>query len=198
MRFAVSLVLVSAVGLLLTVSGKTATKTGKQSDHDHEMDSLDWWEAGVFYQIYPRSFKDSNNDGVGDLAGITEKLDHLADLGVDGVWLSPVFKSPMADFGYDIADFRDVDPIFGTMADLERMIAKAKDLGIKVLLDFVPNHTSDEHEWFVKSLRNEGEFRDFYVWRNPGANGVVPNNWVSSTTFPLVCLVLICVRLHLV
>ncbi|XP_058124503.1 maltase 2-like [Anopheles ziemanni] len=179
MRFAVSLVLVSAVGLLLTVSGKTATKTGKQSDHDHEMDALDWWEAGVFYQIYPRSFKDSNNDGVGDLAGITEKLDHLADLGVDGVWLSPVFKSPMADFGYDIADFRDVDPIFGTMADLDRMIAKAKELGIKVLLDFVPNHTSDEHDWFVRSLRNEADYRDFYVWRNAAANGREPNNWQS-------------------
>uniref|UniRef100_A0A182IK06 alpha-glucosidase n=1 Tax=Anopheles atroparvus TaxID=41427 RepID=A0A182IK06_ANOAO len=176
MRFAVSVVLVLAVGLLLTVSGKTATSTGKQDDH--EMSPLDWWETGVFYQIYPRSFKDSNGDGVGDLAGITEKLDHLAELGVDGVWLSPVFKSPMADFGYDIADFRDVDPIFGTMQDLDRMIAKAKTLGIKVILDFVPNHTSDEHEWFQKSLRNEGEFRDFYVWRNPTNNGV-PNNWQS-------------------
>uniref|UniRef100_A0A182K2M2 alpha-glucosidase n=1 Tax=Anopheles christyi TaxID=43041 RepID=A0A182K2M2_9DIPT len=174
MRIAVSALLLVAVGLLAAVSGKTAT-TGRQQDPSTNMD---WWESGVFYQIYPRSFKDSNGDGVGDLVGITEKLEHLAELGVTGVWLSPVFKSPMADFGYDIADFREVDPIFGTMADLDRMVQKAKTLGIKVILDFVPNHTSDEHEWFVKSLNNEGDYRDYYVWRN-GANGGTPNNWQS-------------------
>lgn len=174
MRIAVSALVLAAIALLATVSGKSAT-AGRQHDHSAE---LDWWESGVFYQIYPRSFKDSNGDGVGDLTGITEKLEHLADLGVTGVWLSPVFKSPMADFGYDISDFRDVDPIFGTMADLDRMVQKAKTLGIKVILDFVPNHTSDEHEWFVKSLNNEGDYRDYYVWRN-GVNGGTPNNWVS-------------------
>ncbi|XP_050079089.1 uncharacterized protein LOC126565930 [Anopheles maculipalpis] len=173
MRFAVSALVLVAVGLLATVSGKSPTiVTGKQNA------GMDWWESGVFYQIYPRSFKDSDGDGVGDLTGITDKLDHLADLGVTGVWLSPVFKSPMADFGYDIADFRNVDPIFGTMADLDRMVAKAKQLGIKVILDFVPNHTSDEHEWFIKSVNNEGNYRDYYVWRNGVGTGT-PNNWQS-------------------
>ncbi|XP_052892698.1 maltase A1-like [Anopheles moucheti] len=174
MRIAVCALLLVTVGLLATVSGKSSVISGKQ--HGAEMD---WWESGVFYQIYPRSFKDNDGDGVGDLAGITEKLEHLADLGVTGVWLSPVFKSPMADFGYDIADFRDVDPIFGSMADLDRMVQKAKQLGIKVILDFVPNHTSDEHEWFVKSVNNEGDYRDYYVWRNAGTNQGTPNNWQS-------------------
>ncbi|XP_052867557.1 maltase 2-like [Anopheles cruzii] len=174
MRVTVSFLVVVVVSLTAMVSAKTATGGTRQ----HEMEDLDWWEAGVFYQIYPRSFKDSNGDGVGDLVGITEKLDHLAELGVDGVWLSPVFKSPMADFGYDISDFRAVDEIFGTMAHLDAMIAKAKQLGIKVILDFVPNHTSDEHEWFQNSLNNVGEYRNFYVWREP-KDGSTPNNWQS-------------------
>ncbi|XP_049537638.1 uncharacterized protein LOC125952287 [Anopheles darlingi] len=173
MRLTVSLLVVIALGVLGVASGKTAPS---RQSHDHG--SQDWWEAGVFYQIYPRSFKDSDSNGVGDLKGITEKLGHLVDLGIDGVWLSPVFKSPMADFGYDIADFRSIDPLFGTMADLDAMIAKAKELGIRVILDFVPNHTSDEHEWFVKAQNNDPAFRDFYVWREPRGNAE-PNNWQS-------------------
>src|SRR5262245_3832797 len=107
-----------------------------------------WWEPGVVYQVYPRSFQDSNGDGIGDLPGIVERLDYLAWLGVDAVWLSPIFRSPMADFGYDVADYRDVDPIFGTLADLDRLIAEAHRRGLRLVLDFVPNHTSNEHPWF--------------------------------------------------
>ncbi|XP_055594039.1 maltase 1-like [Uranotaenia lowii] len=143
----------------------------------------DWWEGGVFYQIYPLSFRDGDGDGQGDLKGITERLEHLVDLGVDGVWFNPMFKSPMADFGYDISDFRDINPIFGTMADLEAMVARAHELGIKVLLDFVPNHSSDEHDWFVQSAAGNPEYRDFYTWRDGMAVGestiLPPNNWIA-------------------
>ena len=143
----------------------------------------DWWEHGVFYQIYPRSFKDSNGDGVGDIKGIIQKLDHLVDLGVDGVWLSPVFKSPMADFGYDISDFRLVDPVFGTNDDLAELVKIANTKGIKIILDFVPNHTSDEHEWFKKSVKNETGYRDYYIWKNGKkvneTTEAKPNNWQS-------------------
>lgn len=169
-------VLFLLLGLLALAGAKIA---GKQDDHDHSHGTLDWWESGVFYQIYPRSFMDSNGDGVGDIPGISAKLEHLADLGVDGVWFSPLFKSPMKDFGYDISDFTDVDEIFGTLEDLEKLIAKAKELGIKVILDFVPNHTSDQHEWFQKALRGEAGFEDYYVWREGNSTGSPPNNWVS-------------------
>lgn len=162
------------LGLLALAGAKSTIR-----QDDHQMPELDWWESGVFYQIYPRSFKDSNADGVGDIAGILEKLDHLAELGVTGVWFSPLFKSPMKDFGYDISDFMDVDPTFGTLADLERLIAKAKELGIKVVLDFVPNHTSNEHEWFKQAVAGNSEYVDYYVWKDGKADGSPPNNWVS-------------------
>jgi alpha-glucosidase len=110
-----------------------------------------WWQRGVIYQIYPRSFMDSDGDGVGDLPGIMQRLDHLTRLGVDAVWLSPVHPSPMADFGYDVADYTDVDPVFGTLADLDRLVAAAHRRGLRVLLDWVPNHTSDQHPWFQAS-----------------------------------------------
>ena len=110
-----------------------------------------WWREAVIYQVYPRSFKDGSGDGVGDLAGVAEKLDYLRWLGVDAIWLSPIFPSPMADFGYDVSDYTDVDPLFGTLGDLDRLLAEAHRLGLKVVLDFVPNHTSDEHPWFVES-----------------------------------------------
>src|ERR671927_965558 len=109
-----------------------------------------WWRDAVVYQIYPRSFQDSNGDGVGDLPGITSRLDYLQWLGVDAIWISPIFRSPMKDFGYDIADYCDVDPIFGTLADLDRLIAQLHTRGIRLILDFVPNHTSDRHPWFVQ------------------------------------------------
>ncbi|XP_065088378.1 alpha-glucosidase-like [Ochlerotatus camptorhynchus] len=164
---------------LLALAGAKLTVRQDDHDHDHDMPALDWWENGVFYQIYPRSFKDSNGDGVGDIAGILEKMDHLAELGVTGVWFSPLFKSPMKDFGYDISDFMDVDPTFGTLADLERLFAKAKELDIKVILDFVPNHTSDEHKWFQEALAGNISYVDYYVWKDGKANGEPPNNWQS-------------------
>jgi alpha-glucosidase len=135
---------------------------------------------GVVYQIYPRSFRDTSGDGVGDLAGIERQLDHLAWLGIDAVWLSPIFRSPMADFGYDVADYTDVDPVFGDLGDLDRLIAAAHDRGIGVWLDWVPNHTSDEHPWFRASRSSrEDPKRDWYVWRDPAPDGGPPNNWVE-------------------
>ena len=145
----------------------------------------DWYEAGVFYQIYPRSFKDSDGDGIGDIKGITESLEHLKDLGVTGTWLSPVFKSPMKDFGYDIADFYNVDPTFGTNDDLKALFQKADELDIKIILDFVPNHSSNECEWFIKSEKREDGYDDWYVWKDAkgedaDGNKIPPSNWVSK------------------
>jgi alpha-glucosidase len=133
---------------------------------------------GVVYQIYPRSFLDTNGDGIGDLEGIRRQLDHLAWLGVDAVWLSPIYRSPMADFGYDVADHTDVDPLFGTLEDADRLIAAAHERGLQVWLDFVPNHTSDEHPWFQASRSSRDDpKRDWYVWRDPAPDGGPPNNW---------------------
>ncbi len=140
-----------------------------------------WWMSAVLYQIYPRSFADSNADGMGDLPGIIEHLDHLAWLGVDGVWLSPVTRSPNRDWGYDVSDFCAIEPDFGTMEDVDRLIAEARGRGIRVLMDLVPNHTSDQHPWFLEARSSRGSAtRDWYVWANPEADGAPPNNWVSS------------------
>ncbi len=145
------------------------------------MSDWQWWRDGVVYQIYPRSFQDSNGDGVGDLEGVRQRLDHLAWLGVDSIWLSPFYPSPMADFGYDVADYCDVDPLFGTLADFDRMLADAHAKGIRVVVDFVPNHTSDRHPWFVESRSSRtNPKRDWYVWRDPKPDGSPPNNWFSS------------------
>jgi alpha-glucosidase len=140
-----------------------------------------WWKTGVVYQIYPRSFLDTDGDGVGDLEGIRRRLDHLAWLGVDAVWLSPVFRSPMKDFGYDVADYCDVDPLFGTLADLDRLVAEAHARGLRMLLDWVPNHTSDRHPWFVESRRaRTSPKRDWYWWRDPAPGGGPPNDWKAA------------------
>ncbi|KAK7794169.1 hypothetical protein R5R35_005369 [Gryllus longicercus] len=147
---------------------------------------LDWWQTAVYYQIYPRSFKDSDGDGVGDLNGITSKLEHLKDAGVTATWLSPIFKSPMADFGYDIADFYNIDPLFGSNEDFFALKARADELGLKVLLDFVPNHSSNESEWFTKSIQRIDPYTDYYVWEDgvPNADDPSkrdpPNNWISN------------------
>ncbi|MXP40413.1 DUF3459 domain-containing protein [Altererythrobacter soli] len=140
-----------------------------------------WWERGVVYQVYPRSFQDSDGDGVGDLAGIERRLDYLAALGVDAVWLSPIFPSPMADYGYDIADYCGVEPMFGTLADFDRLLAAAHARGLKLLLDFVPNHTSDRHPWFLESRSSrDNPKRDWYIWRDAKPDGSPPNNWISD------------------
>ncbi|MBB5519713.1 alpha-glucosidase family protein [Amphiplicatus metriothermophilus] len=140
----------------------------------------EWWRGAVIYQIYPRSFCDSNGDGVGDLPGVIEKLDHVARLGVDGVWISPFFTSPMRDFGYDVADYCDVDPVFGTLADFDRLIEKAHGLGLKVIIDQVYSHTSDQHPWFEQSRSSRDHPKaDWYVWADPKPDGAPPNNWQS-------------------
>ena len=139
---------------------------------------MPWWREGVVYQIYPRSFLDTTGDGVGDLAGVRRRLDHLAWLGVDAVWLSPIYRSPMADFGYNVADYTDVDPIFGTLDDADRLVAAAHDRDVRVVLDWVPNHTSDQHPWFVASRSSrDDDHRDFYIWRDGAPGGGPPNNW---------------------
>src|SRR5918912_2085843 len=130
-----------------------------------------WWQSAVIYQVYPRSFLDTDGDGVGDLEGIRRGLAHLAGLGVDAIWLSPFYRSPMADFGYDVSDHEDVDPLFGTLADFDALAADAHRLGLRVILDFVPNHTSDRHPWF-----SDPERRDWYLWRD-GERGTPPTNW---------------------
>jgi alpha-glucosidase len=139
-----------------------------------------WWRGAVIYQIYPRSFCDTNGDGIGDLPGITRKLDYVASLGVDGIWLSPFFTSPMADFGYDVSDYCAVDPIFGTLADFDALVARAHALGLKVIIDQVYCHTSDQHPWFAASRASAtGEKADWYVWGDPRDDGTPPNNWQS-------------------
>ena len=141
----------------------------------------DWWKNSVVYQIYPRSFKDSNGDGFGDLPGVIEKLDYLKELGIDVIWLSPVFDSPQDDNGYDIRDYRSVYAGFGTNEDMEELIAQAHKRGIKVVMDLVVNHTSDEHVWFVESRKSrENAYSDYYIWKDPKADGSEPNNWGSS------------------
>jgi alpha-glucosidase len=144
-----------------------------------------WWESGTIYQIYPRSFQDSDGNGVGDLEGIRRRLDYVAELGVDAVWLSPIFPSPMADFGYDVSDYCGVAPIFGDLASFDALLADVHSRGLKLLLDFVPNHTSDQHPWFFESRSSrDNPKRDWYIWRDPvpGANGerLAPNNWTSD------------------
>ncbi|ACY15153.1 alpha-amylase family glycosyl hydrolase [Haliangium ochraceum] len=140
----------------------------------------DWWRGCTIYQIYPRSFKDSNDDGIGDLGGVLDKLDYIASLKVDAIWLSPFFRSPMTDFGYDVSDYRDVDPMFGTLDDFDRLVEAAHERGLKVLIDQVLSHSSDEHAWFLESrLSREGDKADWYVWADAKPDGTPPNNWMS-------------------
>lgn len=140
----------------------------------------DWWRGAVIYQIYPRSFQDHNADGIGDLIGVAERLDYVADLGVDAIWLSPFFTSPMKDFGYDVANYRDVDPIFGTLGDFDRLLQKAHALGLRVIIDQVISHSSDKHPWFQESRLNRTNPKaDWYVWADPKPDGTPPNNWLS-------------------
>lgn len=153
---------------------------------DRDLDGTDWWKYVIIYQIYPRSFQDSTGDGIGDLKGIISRLDHLVYLNVGAIWISPIYKSPMVDHGYDICDFRDIDPLFGTLGDFDQLLEECHKRKIKVIMDFVPNHTSDRHPWFINSCK-EGEdnpYKDFYIWRDGKLNekdGSIepPNNWIS-------------------
>ncbi len=159
---------------LLSASAQNANKPVDAEGHQ-------WWQHAVFYEIYPRSFADSNNDGVGDLNGITSKLDYLKDLGVDAIWISPCFPSPQVDFGYDVSDYENIDPMYGTLADFDVLAREAKQRGIHIILDFVVNHTSDQHKWFLDSKSSRtSEHRDWYIWRDGKAPGRPPNNWTST------------------
>ncbi len=150
------------------------TKTPATQTHQ------DWWRGGIVYQIYPRSFADSNGDGIGDLPGITGRLPYVASLGVDAIWISPFFKSPMKDFGYDVSDYRDIDPIFGSLADFDAMVSEAHRLGLKVMIDLVLSHSSDQHPWFKESrASHDNDKADWYVWADPQPDGTPPNNWLS-------------------
>ncbi|HEY0439964.1 MAG TPA: alpha-amylase family glycosyl hydrolase [Xanthobacteraceae bacterium] len=144
-------------------------------------DQFAWWQRGIVYQVYPRSFQDADRDGIGDLAGIVRRLDHLVELGVDALWISPIYPSPMADFGYDVSDYTDIHPMFGDLATFDRLLAEAHRRGLKVILDFVPNHTSDQHPWFLESRSSrDNRKRDWYVWRDGKPDGSVPNNWIAE------------------
>jgi alpha-glucosidase len=140
-----------------------------------------WWQGAVIYQVYPRSFADSNGDGVGDLPGVRARLQDLAWLGVDAIWLSPFYPSPMVDFGYDVSDYCDVDPLFGTLEDFDALVSDAHALGIRIIIDWVPNHTSDAHPWFVDARSGRHSVhRNWYVWRDVGEDGAPPNNWAAA------------------
>ena len=143
--------------------------------------AISWWQEGILYQIYPRSFQDSNGDGIGDLPGIISRMLYLRDLGVDAIWLSPISPSPMAYFGYDISNYLGVDPIFGTLGDFDTLVVAAHASNLKVILDLVPNHTSDQHPLFIESRSSrDNQKRDWYLWREPRADGAAPNNWMSE------------------
>jgi alpha-glucosidase len=147
------------------------------------MEEVAWWRRGAIYQIYPRSFADSGGDGVGDLEGLRSHLDHVASLGAEAIWLSPVFPSPMADFGYDVSDYCDIDPVFGTLDDFDALVADAHSRGLRVVLDWVANHTSDQHPWFQESRSSrDSAKRDWYVWADPAGDGGPPNGWASAFT----------------
>lgn len=144
------------------------------------MKNITWWQRGTIYQIYPRSFMDSNNDGIGDLQGVIEKLDYLHWLGIDAIWLSPFYRSPMADFGYDVADYCDVDPMFGDLATFDKLVEEAHNRNIKIIVDYVPNHSSSEHPWFKESRSSiDNPKRDWYIWKDAKADASLPNNWQS-------------------
>ncbi|XP_076066771.1 maltase A3-like [Oratosquilla oratoria] len=166
-----------------TTSTQTEARAEQPEPKHSGREKTPWWKNSIVYQVYPRSFLDTNGDGTGDLKGITAKADYLDDLGVKTLWLSPFFTSPMADFGYDISNFIDVDPIFGSLADFDELLKTMHSKDIKVVLDIVPNHSSDEHEWFQRSLRREEPYADYYVWADPkgfndSGNPIPPNNWL--------------------
>ena len=175
--------LVLMMGLCLGTSPSWAQPTPAQSSsaaHARAKAQDPWWMHAVIYEIYPRSFRDSNGDGVGDINGITSRLDYLRDLGIDAIWISPMYPSPLVDFGYDISDYTAIDPLYGSLADFDRLVSEAKMRKIRVIMDFVPNHTSDQHPWFKESQSSRtNPKRDWYIWRDGKGRGQPPNNWQS-------------------
>ena len=175
--------LVLMMGLCLGTSPSWAQPTPAQSSsaaHARAKAQDPWWMHAVIYEIYPRSFRDSNGDGVGDINGITSRLDYLRDLGIDAIWISPMYPSPLVDFGYDISDYTAIDPLYGSLADFDRLVSEAKMRKIRVIMDFVPNHTSDQHPWFKESQSSRSNpKRDWYIWRDGKGRGQPPNNWQS-------------------
>jgi alpha-glucosidase len=163
---------------LLIAFGGSNLSSAQTKDVDAE--GHQWWQHAVFYEIYPRSFADSDNDGVGDLKGITSKMKYFQDLGIDAIWITPCFPSPQVDFGYDVSDYENIDPIYGTLADFDRMVAEGNKHHVKVILDFVVNHTSDQHPWFLDSKSSRtASHRDWYIWRDGKGSEKPPNNWIS-------------------
>jgi alpha-glucosidase len=169
--------------LALALSAATLCIAAPRAGGQEKMDPQgpDWWKHAVFYELYPRSFADSNNDGIGDLKGITSHLDYLKNLGIDAIWITPCFPSPQVDFGYDVSDYENIDPMYGTLADFDQLVAEAKKRNIRILLDFVPNHTSDQHKWFIDSRSSrDSKYRDWYIWRDGKGPNQPPNNWTST------------------
>ena len=170
-----------AVAALLSVCFAVPQAWAQTKSAGAESAKHAWWQDAVFYEVYPRSFADSDNNGIGDLRGITSKLDYLQQLGVNAIWITPCFPSPQVDFGYDVSDYEAIDPMYGTMADFDKLVAEGKKHGIKVILDFVVNHTSDQHPWFINSRSSRtAEKRDWYIWRDGKGPGQPPNNWLST------------------
>ncbi len=175
-RFAGGLLLAAGIGCGLPMSAET--HAAKTATHAKQAAADDlWWKHAVIYEIYPRSFKDSNGDGIGDLNGITSKLDYLKVLAVDAIWLTPIYPSPQVDFGYDISNYEDIDPKYGTLADFDRLVAEAKKRDIRIIMDLVMNHTSDKHPWFIESASSKtNPKRNWYVWKDCKGPGQPPNN----------------------
>ena len=168
---------IARVSVLFTLLSPFTTAQQKSIDAEGHQ----WWQHAVFYELYPRSFADSDNNGIGDLNGITSKLDYLKDLGVDAVWITPCFPSPQVDFGYDVSDYQNIDPMYGTLADFDKMMGGAKQRDMRIILDFVMNHTSDQHKWFLDSKSSKtAQYRDWYVWRDGKGQNQPPNNWLST------------------
>ena len=168
-----------------SLDNRTAPARSAPAPSDAPSAAAPWWTTAVVYQVYPRSFADSNGDGIGDLGGVRSKLDYLAELGVDAIWLSPVYPSPQHDNGYDIRDYQDIDPVFGSLAEFDLLLAEAHERGLKIVMDLVVNHTSDEHPWFVEPRSAlDNPKRDWYWWRQPGADGAEPNGWGSAFSGP--------------
>src|SRR6202163_4548685 len=176
-RMLLKKIAITAIFILCSCLTAASASARQQTDaHGRQ-----WWQNSVFYEIYPRSFADSNNDGIGDLNGITSKLDYLHELGVDAIWITPCFPSPQVDFGYDVSDYEAIDPMYGTMKDFDRLVAEGKKRDIRVILDFVVNHTSDQHKWFIDSKSSKtSAHRDWFIWRDGKGPNQPPNHWTST------------------